>query len=77
MVFHSPYLGAAQGGSDSAWFLLSRNHAVTRYIREEVSTALVDYIYSTNNNYVYKGMYRETYGVTDYVGAVGSDGTNA
>lgn len=76
MVFQSPYMGAANGGSDTAWFLLSRNHAVTRYVREEVSTALVDYIYSTNNNYVYKGMYREQYGVTDYVGSVGSDGTN-
>lgn len=76
MAFQSPYLGAASGGSDTAWFLLSRNHAVTRYIRDEVATALVDYIYSTNNNYVYKGYFRETYGVTDYVGAVGSDGTN-
>jgi len=73
-VYHSPYLGAAQGGSDTAWFLLSRNHDVTRYIRQEITTDLVDYIYSTNNNYVYKGMFRETYGVTDYVGAVGSTG---
>jgi phage major head subunit gpT-like protein len=73
-VYHSPYLGAANGGSDTAWFLLSRNHGVTRYIREEVTTDLVDYIYSTNNNYVYKGCFREQYGVTDYVGAVGSTG---
>lgn len=74
MVFQSPYLGAAQGGSDTAWFLLSRNHGVTRFIRMGITTDLVDYIYSTNNNYVYKGMFRETYGVTDYVGAVGSLG---
>ena len=73
-VWHSPYLGASQGGSDTAWFLLSRNHAATRYIREELTTDLVDYIYSTNNNYVYKGMFREVYGVTDYIGAVGSTG---
>jgi phage major head subunit gpT-like protein len=73
-VFHSPYLGAAQGGSDTAWFLLSRNHGVTRYIRQDVTTDLVDYIYSTNNNYIYKGMFREQYGVSDYVGAVGSAG---
>jgi hypothetical protein len=72
-VFHSPYLSTAQGGSDTAWFLLSRNHGVTRYIRQEITTDLVDYSYSTNNNYVYKGMFRETYGVTDYVGAVGSN----
>jgi hypothetical protein len=75
MVFHSPYLGAAiSGGSDTAWFLLSRNHGVTRYIREEVTTSLVDYIYSNNDNYVYKGRFREVFGVSDYVGAVGSTG---
>lgn len=74
-VYQSPYLGAAQSGSDTAWFLLGRNHSVTRYIREDIETALVDYIYSTNNNYVYKGMFRETYGATDYVGIVGSTGT--
>ncbi len=74
-IFHSPYLGAANGGSDTAWFLMSRNHAVTRYIREEVTTSLVDYIYSSNDNYVYKGRFREVYGVADYSGVVGSDGT--
>lgn len=75
MVFRSPFLGLAAGGSDTAWFLLSRNHAATRYIREEVTTSLVDYIYSNNDNYVYKGRYREVYGVTDYIGAVASLGT--
>lgn len=73
-VFQSPYLGASAGGSDTAWFLLGRNHAATRYFRQEVQTDLVDYIYSTNNDYVYKGNFRETYGVSDYVAAVGSTG---
>lgn len=72
--FQSPFLGSAAGGSDTAWFLLSRNHSATRYIREEVTTELVDYIYSNNDNYIYKGRFREVYGVTDYVGAVGSSG---
>ena len=76
-VFQSPYLGTAQsGGSDTAWWLLSRNHGVTRYQREALSTTLRDYRESNNDNYFYKGRYREVYGVTDYVGAVGSDGTN-
>jgi hypothetical protein len=75
-VWQSPYLGAAQsGGSDTAWWLLSRNHGVTRYKREEISTSLLDYRLSNNDNYVYKGRFREVYGVTDYVGVVGSDGT--
>jgi len=74
-VFQSPYLGAAvSGGSDTAWFLLSRNHGVTRYIREALTTQLVDYVYSNNDEYVYKGRFREVYGVTDYVGVVGSTG---
>lgn len=72
-VFHSPYLGTAQGGNDDAWYLLSRNHGVTRYIRQEITTDLVDYVFSSNNNYIYKGMYREIYGVSDYVGVVASN----
>lgn len=87
-VFQSPYLGSAvaagtvngvtvTAGSDTMWFLMSRNHGVTRYVRQELTTDLVDYIYSTNNNYVYKGMFREVYGVTDYVGIVGSTGAGA
>lgn len=74
-VFQSPYLGANVGGSDTAWYLLGRNHAATRYLRQEVTTDLVDYIYSTINNYIYKGMFREVYGVTDYVASVASLGT--
>lgn len=73
-VVQSPYMGASAGGSDTAWFLLSRNHGITRYIREELTTALVDYIYSTNDNYIYKGRFREVFGVSDYVGVVGSLG---
>lgn len=72
-VYHSPYLGTAQGGNDRMWFLLGRNHGVTRFIRQGINTDLVDYIYSVNNNYVYKGMFRETYGVSDYVDAIGSN----
>jgi len=84
MVFQSPYLGSAvsaasgvTAGSDTAWFLLSRNHGVTRYIREELSTSLVDYTLSNNDNYIYKGRFREVFGVTDYVGAVGSTGSGS
>jgi hypothetical protein len=74
-VWTSNQLGAAAGGSDTAWWLLSSNHAVTRYIREDINTVLVDWKFTSNNNYIYKAVYREVYGVVDYVGAVGSDGT--
>lgn len=76
--FQSVFLGTAvSGGSNTAWFLLGRNHGVTRYIREEITTDLVDYIYSSNDNYVYKGRFREVFGVSDYVAAVGSTGDSS
>ncbi len=74
-VMSSPYLGAAAGGSDTAWFLLGDNHAVTRYIRQGVQTALRDWSMSNNRTYFYQANFREEVAVVDYVAAVGSDGT--
>lgn len=73
-VYFSPFLGAAAAGSDTAWFVLSQNHCVTRYVRAEIETVLNDWRLSSNNNYEYKGIFREKYGVTDYIGVVGSKG---
>lgn len=73
-VMTSPYLGAAAGGSDSAWFLLSPLHSVRRLIRQGVQTALRDWQYSNDRTYFYQGNFREEYFVTDYFGAVGSTG---
>jgi hypothetical protein len=74
MVMTSPYLGAAAGGSDTAWFLLSRNHSVTRWVRQGIQTDLVDYKFQRNNNYIYKGSFREVVGAISYEGVVGSTG---
>lgn len=60
--------------SPTAWFLLSENHSVTRWVRQGIETALVDWRYSRNNNYVYKGSFREVVGAIDYSGIVGSTG---
>lgn len=71
----SPYLSANWGGfgtNDLGWILLSENHTATRWVREGISTELVDYIFQEDDNYIYKGRYREQYGVINYVGAVGS-----
>lgn len=79
-VHTSPYLGAAAGGkglttgSDTAWFLLGRNHSVTRWVRQGVQTTLVDWKFQRNNNYIYKGEFREVFGAPDYVGIIGSTG---
>jgi hypothetical protein len=74
-VFHSPFLGAGQGGSDTAWFLFSKDHSLTRWVRQAMSTDLVDYRTQRNNNYIYKAEYREVVGAISYEGIVGSNGT--
>lgn len=74
-IYTSPYLGAAAGGSDTAWFLLSENHSVTRWVREAMNTNLVDFSISDNDVYTYKGRFREVVGVMSYDGVVGSDGS--
>lgn len=74
VVKSSQFLGAAAGGSDTAWFVLSRDHSVYRFVRQAVQTTLVDWIYQRNNNYIYKGEYREIVGAMSYEGAVAATG---
>jgi hypothetical protein len=74
-VKQSPYLGAAAGGSDTAWFLLGGNHQIYRWTRQPLKTDLVDYKFQRNNNYIYKGEFREKLGAVTYEGIVGSDGS--
>jgi phage major head subunit gpT-like protein len=74
-VYSSPYLGAAAGGSDTAWWLLTPNHSVSRLIRQGVETALRPWQYSNNRTYLYQGNYREQVFVPDFAGAVGALGT--
>ena len=74
MIYTSPYLGAAAGGSDTACFLLSRNHSGNRYVRDDISTNLVDYSFSDNDVYKYKGRFREVVGAMSYNGAVATTG---
>ena len=76
-VYTSPYLGAAAGGSDTAWFLLSDTHSVTRWVREAVNTNLVNYDISRNDVYTYKGRFREVVGAMSYEGLIGSTGLTA
>lgn len=73
-VKQSPYLGAAAGGSDTAWFLLGEGHNLTRWVRQPLVTDVVDYKYQRNNNYIYKGEFREVIGAITYEGLWGSTG---
>ena len=70
----SPYLGAPAGGSDTAWFLLSRNHAIRRIIRQGVQTALRDWSATNNRTYLYQGNFREVMAAYDYAGFIASTG---
>lgn len=74
MVMTSPFLDAAEGGSDSAWFLLSANHKIVRYIRQDIVTDLVPYQYQSNNAYIYKAEYREQVAAISWEGTYGSTG---
>lgn len=73
-VATTPYIGAAAGGSDTAYFLLGNNHSVTRWVRQGIETNLIPYEYQRNNAYIYKGEFREVVGAEDYTGIVASVG---
>src|SRR3990167_271525 len=73
-VKQSAFLGLSQSGSDTAHFLLSRDHSMYRWVRQGLTTDLVDYKYQRNNNYIYKAEYREVTGAISYEGLVGSTG---
>lgn len=75
-VMTSPFMSLqADGtGSGTAWFLLGRNHSISRLVRQGVETALVPWQYSDNVSYAYKANFRENYFVQDYTGIIGASG---
>jgi hypothetical protein len=77
VVLMNPFLGANYGGSDTAYFLLSKDHSMTRWVRQALSTDLVDYKTQRNNNYIYKAEYREVVGPVSFEGVVASTGLSA
>jgi phage major head subunit gpT-like protein len=80
-VYQSVFLGTASPdglGSDTAWFLLdSSRHAIRRFVRQGLVTALRDWNMSNNRTYYYQANFREEVFVPDYVGSVGAKGTTA
>lgn len=73
-IKQSPYLGAAVGGSDTAWFLIGEDHQMTRYVREDFNTDYVGPEFSVNDIAYYKMRFAETFGCTQYDGLVASTG---
>lgn len=76
-VWTSHWLGAAAGGSDTAWFILAKRHGFTRLIRQGIETALTPWQYSQNLTYFYQANFREEVFCADYAGSYGSSGTVA
>jgi len=74
-VKQNNYLGANVNGSDSAWFLLAKNHRIYRYEREAVSTNFLPWENSRNMTAYYTGEFRNVYAAATYEGLIGSDGT--
>lgn len=70
IVYTSPFLGDAAGGDDDDWYLLSDTHSIERFIRQDTTTSLVDYIYDSKDRYVYKGRFREEVDVMSYEGII-------
>ena len=77
-VYQSVFLGTASPdglGSDTAWFLLdSKRHAVRRFVRQGIQTALRSWEMSNNRTYYYQANFREEVFCPDYVGLVGASG---
>lgn len=73
-VFSNPYISAAAGGSDTAWFVIARNHGIKRLIRQGVETFLRPWGYSNNRTYLYQCNFREEVVAIDYVGVIGAQG---
>jgi hypothetical protein len=73
-VFSTPYISAAAGGSDTAWFLLARNTGIKRIVRQGVETFLRPWGYSNNRTYLYQANFREEVVAVDYIGVIGARG---
>lgn len=73
-IFSNPYLSAATGGSDTAWFLLARNTGIKRIVRQGLETFLRPWGYSNNRTYWYQANFREEVVALDYIGVIGARG---
>lgn len=76
-ILSNPYLSAATSGSDTAWFLIGRNHAIKRIVRQGIETFLRPWGYSNNRTYLYQANYREEVVALDYIGVIGAKGLSS
>lgn len=76
-IFQSPFVGSAYSSytnADTAHYLVSRNHGLSRWVREPLYTELISWIYDDYDRWTYKAGYREKVGAATWEGAVASTG---
>lgn len=74
-VMYSPFLGASEGGSDTAFYLFAKRHGTYRFVRETLWTKLVGWETDNTNAYSYKAGFREVVDTIDPAGTAASTGT--
>lgn len=74
-VKQTPYIGASQGGSDDAVFLLAKKHKIKRFVRVPVETWMTPWNNSRKTVTYYNARFRESIGWSSPLGVVGTDGT--
>lgn len=60
---------------DTSYYLVSRNHSLKRFVRQDMVTNVVNYDVDDRDRYTYKGRFREVNSWISYEGAAASQGT--
>jgi len=61
--------------ANTSYFAVSDNHSVTRWVKRDLKTDLVEPKYDNQNRWKYKASFRELVGPITWVGIAGSNGT--
>jgi hypothetical protein len=78
LVGTSPFLHSDFSSAtnvNTAYYVVSRNHSLNRWVRVKMDTSIVDYKYDDQDRYTYKGRYREISSWVSWEGVIGSNGT--
>ena len=76
-VFQSPWVGGTYNSytnANTAHYLVSQNHWLTRRVREALNTTLVDWQYDDKDRYKYRGRFREVCYAGTWEGTIASTG---
>jgi hypothetical protein len=78
-INNSPRLDATyntlNSNANTSYFGVSRNHRITRFVREGLNTTLNDWTLDKKDRYIYKARFREVIAPQTWEGVIGSNGT--